>query len=490
MRAGIVMDAVRFAHPGGAGMAFDLALPPRCFALLTGPSGSGKSTLLSLLAGFETPEAGTISLAGADVTGLPPAARPVTIVFQEHNTFLHLDVVTNVALGIAPRRIGRADRERAQASLERVGLARYGTRLPGQLSGGERQRVALARAALRDRPVLLLDEPFAALGPALRADMLSLVAGLAAERGGERADGHARSTGGGGPCQPCGGAGRGPRPRRRPAGPAAIGRSGRALLSGMSVRGSGRVLHVGTTLWPQKMATRGARPKRPACQFAARAPCCRRPYRFDASNPGDMRHVTTSSRRPFRRSRAASVRALLLAAAIAPAACTTSVLSVGEPRELLAPVPVLQPADEPITVDNRRFQTRESRMGAKQHPAILRAYGGVYPDPKLERTVARVVGRLTAATPDQGETYRVTLLDSPSVNAFALPGGYLYVTRGLLALADDSAELAAVLAHEMAHVIADHGIARARREEATTVAARVAGRVMSDAEARIAMGAR
>ena len=190
------------------------------------------------------------------------------------------------------------------------------------------------------------------------------------------------------------------------------------------------------------------------------------------------------SRRPFR-----GLRAALLAAACAvPAACTTAVLGLEDgSSELLAPVPVLQPADEPITVDNRRYQTRDTRLGAQQHPAILRAYGGVYPDPKLERTVARVVGRLTAATPDQAETYRVTLLDSPSVNAFALPGGYLYVTRGLLALADDSAELAAVLAHEMAHVIADHGLARARREEATTVAARTAGLVMSTAEARIAM---
>ena len=183
MSGAIGMDAVAFAHPGGAPMAFDLALPSGCFALLTGPSGSGKSTLLSLLAGFETPNAGTIHLGGKDVTALDPAQRPVTVVFQEHNTFPHLDVATNVALGIAPRRIRRGDRERAEAALERVGLGGYGARLPGQLSGGERQRVALARAALRDRPVLLLDEPFAALGPALRADMLGLVADLATERG-------------------------------------------------------------------------------------------------------------------------------------------------------------------------------------------------------------------------------------------------------------------------------------------------------------------
>lgn len=183
---------------------------------------------------------------------------------------------------------------------------------------------------------------------------------------------------------------------------------------------------------------------------------------------------------------ARSVAALPLALALG--SCTVTTLGLeGADSTVLSPIPTLQPADEPITVDNRRFQTNETRLGAQQHPAILRAYGGVYPDPKLERTVARIVGRLTAATPDQGETYRVTILDSASVNAFALPGGYLYVTRGLLALADDSAELAAVLAHEMAHVIADHGIARARRQEQTGIATRVASRVMSDAEARIAL---
>ena len=179
---------------------------------------------------------------------------------------------------------------------------------------------------------------------------------------------------------------------------------------------------------------------------------------------------------------------LALPLLLTAASCTVATLGLeGADSTVLSPIPVLQPADEPITVDNRRFQNRETRLGAQQHPAILRSYGGVYPDPKLERAVARIVGRLTAATPDQGETYRVTLLDSPSVNAFALPGGYLYVTRGLLALADDSAELAAVLAHEMAHVIADHGLARARREEATGIATRVASRVMSDAEARVAL---
>ena len=152
----------------------------------------------------------------------------------------------------------------------------------------------------------------------------------------------------------------------------------------------------------------------------------------------------------------------------------------------LSPVPVLQPSDNPITVDNRRFETRETRLGASQHPQILETYGGLYSDPKVERTVARIVGRLTQADPDSTETYRVFLLDSASVNAFALPGGYLYVTRGLLALADDGAELAAVIAHEMAHVTADHGLARQRRNERSAIAERVAHQVLPERRARTA----
>ena len=151
-----------------------------------------------------------------------------------------------------------------------------------------------------------------------------------------------------------------------------------------------------------------------------------------------------------------------------------------------SPVPVLQPSDNPITVDNRRFETQETRLGASQHPSILETYGGLYSDPKVERAVARIVGRLTTASPNSTETYRIFLLDSSSVNAFALPGGYLYITRGLLALADDSAELAAVIAHEMAHVTAKHGLARQRRSERTAIAERVAARVLPEARARTA----
>lgn len=164
--------------------AFDIAVPASAIVALMGPSGSGKSTLLNLIAGFEMPDAGSILIGGADVTALPPAGRPVSMVFQENNLFGHLDAAANVGLGRSPSlRLSAADRSEVSQALARVGLAGKEKRLPRELSGGERQRVALARVLVRDRPVLLLDEPFASLGPALRADMLELLTGLHRERG-------------------------------------------------------------------------------------------------------------------------------------------------------------------------------------------------------------------------------------------------------------------------------------------------------------------
>jgi thiamine transport system ATP-binding protein len=164
-------------------MAFDLAVPASELTALIGPSGSGKTTILNLIAGFEAAVSGTIRIDRRDVGALPAAERPVTMVFQDHNLFAHLDVATNVGLGISPAlRLKPSDRDRVAAALARVGLEDFGRRLPGQLSGGERQRVALARCLVRDRPVLLLDEPFAALGPALRREMLDLIADIHRER--------------------------------------------------------------------------------------------------------------------------------------------------------------------------------------------------------------------------------------------------------------------------------------------------------------------
>ncbi len=173
--ASIDLSAVTFRYEDMP-MSFTLHVDSgTCFAMI-GPSGAGKTTLLSLIAGFERPLSGQVRIAGRDVTELAPAARPVTMLFQEHNLFAHLTAAENVGLGIhSGLKLGAADRERVRDALARVGLAGMERRLPRQLSGGERQRVALARSLVRNRPVLLLDEPFAALGPALRYEMLDLV---------------------------------------------------------------------------------------------------------------------------------------------------------------------------------------------------------------------------------------------------------------------------------------------------------------------------
>ncbi|MGF1632067.1 MAG: thiamine ABC transporter ATP-binding protein [Kiloniellaceae bacterium] len=165
-------------------MVFDLALARgQCLALL-GPSGAGKSTLLSLIAGFERPLAGRVLIDGADVTGWTPAARPVTSLFQEHNLFAHLDAAENVGLGLDPGlRLDAAQRQAVAEALARVGLEGLEKRRPAQLSGGQRQRVALARSLVREKPLLLLDEPFSALDPGLRLEMLDLVRQLQGERG-------------------------------------------------------------------------------------------------------------------------------------------------------------------------------------------------------------------------------------------------------------------------------------------------------------------
>jgi len=148
-----------------------------------GPSGAGKSTLLLAIAGF-VPFDGRIAWAGRELGGLRPGERPVSLLFQDNNLFPHLDLAANLGLGLDPRgRLGAAERGKVEAALERVGLGGFGERRPGTLSGGQQGRAALARALLRARPLMLLDEPFAALGPALRAEMLELVGEVAGETG-------------------------------------------------------------------------------------------------------------------------------------------------------------------------------------------------------------------------------------------------------------------------------------------------------------------
>src|SRR5215470_10771136 len=176
--ATIDLAAVMFCYEDMQ-MLFDLHVESGEWLALIGPSGAGKSTLLSLIAGFERAESGAIRIDGADVTRVHPAVRPVTMLFQDHNLFAHLDVAANIGLGIHPGlKLKADDRAKVDWSLAQVGLEGFNRRLPAQLSGGERQRVALARSLVRKRPVLLLDEPFAALGPALRREMLDLVRAL------------------------------------------------------------------------------------------------------------------------------------------------------------------------------------------------------------------------------------------------------------------------------------------------------------------------
>ncbi|MBB6508829.1 thiamine transport system ATP-binding protein [Rhizobium soli] len=164
--------------------SFDIAMTDGAITAVTGPSGSGKSTLLNLIAGFEIPESGRILIVGEDVTHAHPSKRPISLVFQDNNLFAHLDLVTNIGLGVDPSlNLSREDWARISQSLERVGLSGFETRKPGTLSGGERQRAAFARVLVRKRPVLLMDEPFAALDPELRASMASLLLDLHRETG-------------------------------------------------------------------------------------------------------------------------------------------------------------------------------------------------------------------------------------------------------------------------------------------------------------------
>jgi putative spermidine/putrescine transport system ATP-binding protein len=152
--------------------AIDLEIAPGEFFTMLGPSGSGKTTTLRMIAGFETPDEGTIELAGEDVSRLPPYDRPVNTVFQDYALFPHMTVQDNVEYGLRVKGVKKGERaRRAQEALDMVRLPRHGARKPAQLSGGQRQRVALARAIVNRPKVLLLDEPLGALDLKLRQEM-------------------------------------------------------------------------------------------------------------------------------------------------------------------------------------------------------------------------------------------------------------------------------------------------------------------------------
>lgn len=165
---------------------------PMCFNLIVnagervaviGESGAGKSTLLNLIAGFEFPHQGEIWLNDKNHTRSAPYERPVSMLFQENNLFPHLTVQQNLALGLKPSlKLTALEREKIEQVACSVGLGDYLQRLPNSLSGGQKQRVALARCLLRDKPILLLDEPFSALDQKLRVEMLVLIAKLCDEK--------------------------------------------------------------------------------------------------------------------------------------------------------------------------------------------------------------------------------------------------------------------------------------------------------------------
>jgi multiple sugar transport system ATP-binding protein len=171
--AAVGLDSVakRFAtqvalHP------IDLTVSEGEFVTLLGPSGCGKTTLLRIVAGLETPDDGTVTIFGSDVTDRPANKRPVNLVFQRVTLFPHLTVAENVGFGPRLRRMAKAQaREKVQAALDLVRLPDFGQRHVTELSGGQAQRVALARALANDPKVLLLDEPLSALDLEIRRQL-------------------------------------------------------------------------------------------------------------------------------------------------------------------------------------------------------------------------------------------------------------------------------------------------------------------------------
>lgn len=169
---------------GGFILSADLQVETGRKVAVIGPSGAGKTTLIEAIAGFLPVSGGRVLWQGEDITETTPGTRPVAMLFQDANLFPHLSVAQNVGLGLRPDlRLDAVQHTQVASAIARVGLTGMEERKPAALSGGQQSRAALARVLVQGRPLLLLDEPFAALGPALKAEMLDLVSGLADETG-------------------------------------------------------------------------------------------------------------------------------------------------------------------------------------------------------------------------------------------------------------------------------------------------------------------
>ena len=149
-----------------------------------GPSGAGKSTFLNLISGFSEISSGSILWNKQEISDLPPSKRNISILFQDNNLFPHLSVWRNLALAVSHwPKISNDDEDKLQSVISEVGIHGLESRKPSQLSGGQQSRVALARVLLQKNKILLLDEPFAALGPSLKDQMLELIEKIARKRG-------------------------------------------------------------------------------------------------------------------------------------------------------------------------------------------------------------------------------------------------------------------------------------------------------------------
>lgn len=167
---------------GSFHLSADFQIEARQKVAVVGPSGAGKSTLIGAVCGFIDVLGGKLILTGQDITDAMPDKRNMAMLFQDNNLFPHLTIAQNVGLGIRPvMRLTRDEKSKVNDALVRVGLGDLGSRKPSELSGGQQSRAALARALVQSKLWMILDEPFAALGPALRAEMLDLVAEVADE---------------------------------------------------------------------------------------------------------------------------------------------------------------------------------------------------------------------------------------------------------------------------------------------------------------------